>query len=118
MSPALPPLAVRDDGRSIHPASKDAYQRFVNPQLVKLLDLLQMNACYTRCVGAHLETDDGRQIVDFLSGDCVHNVGHNHPRVVGALKDELERNGPAMLQSHVPELAGELGAKLCKRAGG
>ena len=26
--------------------------------------------------------------------------------------------GPAMLQSHVPELAGELAAKLCERAGG
>jgi ornithine--oxo-acid transaminase len=119
MSPAsLPPLAVGAGCRSTPGASKDAYHLYVNPQWVKLLDLLQMNVRYTRCVGAHLETDDGRQIVDFLSGYCVHNVGHNHPHVVEALKDELDRNGPAMLQSHVPELAGELAAKLCERAGG
>jgi ornithine--oxo-acid transaminase len=117
-SASLPPLAVGDDSRRTPASSTDAYQRFVNPQWVKLLSILQMNARYTRCVGAHLETGDGRRIVDFLSGYCVHNVGHNHPHVVEALKDELDRNGPAMLQSHVPELAGELAAKLCERAGG
>src|SRR5207237_1036693 len=31
---------------------------------------------------------------------------------------ELERRGPAMLQSHVPELAGVLAARLCRLAGG
>ncbi len=100
-------------------AAKDsAYQDRVNPQWVRLLDVLQMNARYTRCEGTELFTDDGRRILDFLSGYCVHNIGHNHPAVVEAIKDELDRRGPAMLQSHVPELAGELADKLCWRAGG
>jgi ornithine--oxo-acid transaminase len=34
------------------------------------------------------------------------------------LHEELDRSGPAMLQSHVPELAGELAAELCRLAGG
>ena len=96
----------------------DSYSRYVNPQWVRLLNLLRMNARYTRCAGAYLETDDGRRIVDFLSGYCVHNTGHNHPHIASAIRDELERSGPAMLQSHVPELAGELAAQLCRRAGG
>src|SRR5580700_3734477 len=91
------------------------YQERVNPQWVRLLDVLQMNARYMRCEGTELFTEDGRRILDF-SG--VHNLGHNHPAVVEAIKDELERRGPAMLQSHVPELAGELADKLCWRAGG
>jgi ornithine--oxo-acid transaminase len=37
---------------------------------------------------------------------------------VQALKDELDKTGPAMLQSHVPELAGELAQRLCELAGG
>lgn len=94
------------------------YQDRVNPQWVRLLDVLQMNARYTRCEGTELFTDDGRRILDFLSGYCVHNLGHNHPSLVQAVKDELDRRGPAMLQSHVPELAGELADKLCWRAGG
>jgi ornithine--oxo-acid transaminase len=94
------------------------YERYVNPQWARLLDVLQMNVEYLRCVGAELHTIDGRRILDFISGYCVHNVGHNHPGVISALKDELDRNGPAMLQSHVSDLAGELASRLCERAGG
>src|SRR6202521_4901772 len=94
------------------------YARRVNPEWVRLLDLLQMNVRYERCVGAELFTEDGRGILDFLSGYCVHNVGHNHPAVVSALQNELERCGPAMIQTHVADLAGELAEKLCERAGG
>jgi ornithine--oxo-acid transaminase len=100
------------------PATKESYACHVNPQWVRLLNLLQMNVAYERCVGTELHTSDGRRILDFLSGYCVHNAGHNHPDIIAALKDELDRRGPAMLQSHVPELAGELAARLCERAGG
>ena len=95
-----------------------AYADHVNPQWVKLLSLLEMNVSYERCVGTELFTTDGRRILDFLSGYCVHNVGHNHAAIVAALKDELDRSGPVMLQSNVPELAGELAERLCKLAGG
>src|SRR5579872_3788450 len=92
------------------------YENFVNPQWVRLLELLQMNVRYSRCAGAELFAEDGRRYLDFLAGYCVHNTGHNHPKIVAALHDELSRSGPAMLQSHVPELAGELAANLCARA--
>ena len=95
-----------------------SYRQHVNPQWVRLLDVLQMNVRYARCQGAELFAEDGRRFVDFLSGYCVHNAGHNHPAVVEALKEELDRNGPAMLQSHVPELAGDLAEELTRRAGG
>lgn len=94
------------------------YSGHVNPQWVRLLSLLEMNVRYTRCVGAELFTADGARILDFLSGYCVHNLGHNHPAVIAALHDELDRSGPAMLQSHVPELAGDLAAELSRLAGG
>ncbi|HEY6249827.1 MAG TPA: aspartate aminotransferase family protein [Candidatus Angelobacter sp.] len=96
----------------------DSYSAHVNPQWVRLLELLQMNVQYTRCEGAELHTADGNCFLDFLSGYCVHNLGHNHPKVIAALHDELDRHGPAMLQSHVPELAGTLAEKLCTLAGG
>jgi ornithine--oxo-acid transaminase len=99
-------------------STSNSYADYVNPQWVRLLDLLQMNVQYTRCAGAELHTADGDCVLDFLSGYCVHNVGHNHPAVIAALKGELDRSGPAMLQSHVPELAGELAARLCRLAGG
>lgn len=99
-------------------ATKTSYAESVNPQWVRVLDLLDMNVRYERCQGAELFADDGTCYLDFLSGYCVHNTGHNHPYIIEALKQELDRCGPAMLQSHVPELAGELGQRLCALAGG
>ena len=99
-------------------SSRSRYSEFVNPQWVRLLELLDMDVRYERCAGAELFSEDGECYLDFLSGYCVHNAGHNHPRIIRALTEELERCGPAMLQSHVPELAGELAQRLCELAGG
>src|SRR6202140_1491833 len=98
--------------------AENPYEHYVNPQWVRLLDVLQMNVEYVRCSGAELHLADGRVVLDFNSGYCVHNVGHNHPRVVAALKEELDKAGPAMLQNHVAELAGRLAERLCALAGG
>ena len=38
--------------------------------------------------------EDGRRFLDFLSGYCVHNTGHNHPAIIEALQWELDRQGP------------------------
>jgi ornithine--oxo-acid transaminase len=100
------------------PAAVQDYTDHVNPQWVRLLDLLELNVEYARCQGVELTTADGRTVLDFLSGYCVHNAGHNHPEIIAQLQDELNRRGPAMLQSHVPELAGELAKRLCALANG
>lgn len=100
------------------PSLDSVYAQHVNPQWVRLLNLLRMNVRYERCRGAELFTSEGQRILDFLSGYCVHNTGHNHPAIVAALQDELQRSGPAMLQSHVPELAAQLAQRLCECAGG
>ena len=108
-SPAL--TATSDNSQSL-------YREHVNPQWTRLLDVLRMNVRYTRCRGTVLHTEDGREVLDFLSGYCVHNAGHNHPQIIAAVEDELRREGPAMVQSHVPDLAGRLASELCSRAGG
>ncbi len=98
--------------------SDTAYEHFVNPEWVRLLDLLGMNVRYRRCLGTELFTEDGRVILDFLSGYCVHNSGHNHPYIVQSLIDELSGAGPAMLQSHVAHRAGLLAERLSALSGG
>ncbi len=99
-------------------SSVQDYADHVNPQWVRLLDVLGMNARYVRCQGVELTTAEGTVILDYLSGYCVHNTGHNHPWILEQLQDELGRRGPAMLQSHVPDLAGELARRLSDLAGG
>ncbi len=103
------PLSESDSGE---------YQKHVNPQWVSLLNLLNLNTTYSECRGEVLYRADGRQILDFLSGYCVYNAGHNHPSIVNALHAELDKAGPSMLQSHISATAGELAARLLKLAGG
>ena len=110
MKSSVSAVEVREEQR--------AYAEHVNPRWAALLDILQMNANYDRCVGSELYTTDGRRILDFNSGYCVHNAGHNHPAIKAAIKQEIDRDGPAMLQSHVSDLAGALARRLCERAGG
>jgi len=93
------------------------YASHVNPQWVRLLNVLEMNVAYESCDGVELHVAGGPTVLDFLSGYCVHNVGHNHPSIIAAIKDELDRRGPAMLQSHVPDLAGSLAKRLVTLAG-
>jgi len=73
------------------PSLDALYSNHVNPQWVNLLNILQMNAQYERCTASELFTADGRRVLDFLSGYCVHNTGHNHPAIIAALKEELDR---------------------------
>jgi len=96
----------------------DLYANHVNPQWVRLFNTLGMNVRYDLCQGAELWTEDKRRILDFLSGYCVYNMGHNHPGIIAALEDELQRRGATMLQSHIPQLASELASRLCRIAGG
>lgn len=43
-----------------------------------------------RALGCNLWTDDGRRLIDFASGVAVTNVGHNHPAVVEAAREQLD----------------------------
>jgi 2,2-dialkylglycine decarboxylase (pyruvate) len=43
-----------------------------------------------RAEGAWLETDGGRRILDFTSGQICSTLGHNHPRIVAAVRSALE----------------------------
>ena len=64
--------------------SRDA--RAVAPCYSRYSDLV-----VERAAGAHLHTVDGRDVLDFGSGIGVVNLGHNHPEVVAAVRDQLER---------------------------
>ena len=54
----------RESSKAAGISTSSRYAAHVNPQWVRLLDLLDMNVRYERCVGAELWTEDG----DPLSG--------------------------------------------------
>src|SRR5437879_1558425 len=44
-----------------------------------------------RAQGAEVWDTEGRRYIDFVGGIGVMNVGHNHPRVMAAVREQLER---------------------------
>ena len=57
------------------------------PQGVSLLS----PAFIARAQGAIMVDVDGRELIDFAGGIGVNNVGHSHPKVVAAIKDQAEK---------------------------
>lgn len=41
--------------------------------------------------GSYLYTEDGRKVLDFGSGIAVCNLGHNHPAIVEATKNQIDK---------------------------
>lgn len=45
-----------------------------------------------RAEGPYLYMSDGRRVIDFISGIAVSSLGHRHPRVVAAIKEQVDRH--------------------------
>lgn len=45
-----------------------------------------------RAKGAYIYSKDGRRYLDMIAGVAVNNIGHNHPRVVKALHEQIDRH--------------------------
>lgn len=41
--------------------------------------------------GCHLHTRDGKRYLDLVAGLAVNNTGHRHPKVIAAIKHQLDR---------------------------
>ena len=41
--------------------------------------------------GVYMHATDGKKYMDLLSGISVSNVGHRHPKVVKAVKDQVDK---------------------------
>ncbi len=45
----------------------------------------------TKAEGCHLYTRDGKRYLDLVAGLAVNNTGHRHPKVIAAIKQQLDR---------------------------
>ncbi|QYY29596.1 4-aminobutyrate--2-oxoglutarate transaminase [Cupriavidus pinatubonensis] len=68
--------------------------------------------------GSRVWDVNGRSYLDFVGGIGVLNVGHNHPRVVAAVKQQLERVSHAAFQVAGYDVYIELAARLNRLVGG
>jgi 4-aminobutyrate aminotransferase/(S)-3-amino-2-methylpropionate transaminase len=64
--------------------------------------------------GAVLRDVEGREFIDFAGGIAVMNVGHSHPKVVAAIKEQAERFTHTCFMVNPYESAVKLAQRLCR----
>jgi len=68
--------------------------------------------------GSELWDISGRRYIDFVGGIGVMNVGHNHPRVMAAVREQLDRATHTAFQVVMYESYLRLAERLCEVAPG
>ncbi|MGI6685541.1 MAG: aspartate aminotransferase family protein [Bacillota bacterium] len=90
--------------------NRENHRKFINPELVKLMGLINFDKLFVRAQGASVWDEDGNEYLDFLGGYGALNLGHNHPKINAAL--QLVQDTPNLLQASLNPLAGVLAANL------
>ncbi len=96
----------------------DLHRQYVNPQFVRVLEIIGFNRNYTSAKGARLTDENGREVLDFLAGFGVFSIGRNHPLVAQVLRDMMETGPPSMVQMDVGTVSGLLAEALARIAPG
>ncbi|MBS1555581.1 MAG: aspartate aminotransferase family protein [Bacteroidetes bacterium] len=66
-----------------------------------------------RAEGVYLYSPDGKTYIDMISGIAVSNVGHRHPKVVEAIKAQLDKHLHVMVYGeYIQSTPNQLAAKL------
>src|ERR1700720_4296940 len=112
---AAGPRSVADTLAARGPEAMALNDRFLNPQLGRIVRTLGFDRVWTGGEGAHLIDAEGNRYLDLLCGYGVFAVGRNHPDVVAAVADVLAARTGNMPQLGVTVLAGVLGEQLIGR---
>jgi acetylornithine/succinyldiaminopimelate/putrescine aminotransferase len=66
-----------------------------------------------RAEGVYLYSPDGKRYIDMISGIGVSNIGHRHPKVVQAIKDQVDKHLHVMVYGeYIQSASNQLARKL------
>jgi ornithine--oxo-acid transaminase len=92
--------------------------RYLNPQLGRILRTLGFDRTWVRGEGAHLIDSRGDRYLDLYGGYGVFALGRNHPDVIAAVGEVMEAQTGNLPQLGVTLLSGVLAEQLLARAPG
>jgi ornithine--oxo-acid transaminase len=88
------------------------HERYLNPQMVRVLKTIGFDRRYVRAEGQYLFDEAGARYLDLLAGFGVFAVGRNHPTIKQALHDVLGADLPNLVQMDASLLSGLLAERL------
>ncbi|HTA17676.1 MAG TPA: aspartate aminotransferase family protein, partial [Polyangia bacterium] len=94
------------------------HDKYLNPQMVRVLKTIGFDRHYTRAEGPYLFDGAGTRYLDLLAGFGVFAVGRNHPTVKKAIVDVLGADLPNLVQMDASLLSGLLAERLLSHVPG
>jgi ornithine--oxo-acid transaminase len=92
--------------------------RFLNPQMGRILRTLGFDKVWRGGEGAHLIDADGERYLDLFGGYGVFAIGRNHPEAIAAVEQVMAARTANLPQLGVTLLSGVLAEQLLARAPG
>jgi len=91
------------------------HERYMNPQMPRILRTIGFDRDYVRAEGAYLFDRSGARYLDFLAGFGVFALGRCHPGIEQALRDAIALELPNLVQMECQPLSGLLAEALVAR---
>jgi ornithine--oxo-acid transaminase len=92
--------------------------RFLNPQMGRILRTLGFEKVWKGGEGAHLIDAEGERYLDLFGGYGVFAIGRNHPEAIAAVEEVIAARTGNLPQLGVTLLSGVLAEQLLSRAPG
>jgi ornithine--oxo-acid transaminase len=92
--------------------------RFLNPQMGRILRTLGFDKAWVGGEGAHLIDAHGQRYLDLFGGYGVFAIGRNHPAAISAVQEVMAARTGNLPQLGVTLLSGVLAEQLLARAPG
>lgn len=69
------------------------YRDYINPDLARVMRVTGLGAIEDHAQGSYIWDNKGEKYLDLAGGYGVFCLGHSHPKVVAAVKEQLDRMG-------------------------
>jgi ornithine--oxo-acid transaminase len=109
------PLGIVDEALSRATETLSMASQHLDPSLVDVLTILGYDYDYTTARGSFIYDVNGREFLDFHSGEGFATLGHNHPDIRATLKATLDAELLDGVQIQYSPLAGMLAEALIAR---
>lgn len=87
------------------------YETYINPSLARLFRFMGLDAVEERAEECYIYDNQGHRYLDCLGGYGTYSLGHRHPEVVAAVKNQLDKM-PLSSRVLFNQTVGDLAAKL------
>lgn len=78
------------DNQQIIDETIEKYEQYINPAVAKLFRFMGLSTIEWEAQGNVIRDIDGKEYIDCLGGYGVFSLGHRHPKVVEAVKRQLD----------------------------